>query len=336
MKYKFVYLLGFAALVACNNQKKEDQANDETAAVSDTTQSKDYTYAELSVKKGGSWKGHEYMDGHFENVDSLNVPKEHTDHSWFIRYEGPGWENKNIGYRLYLDWRNAVDIFGKKVDTMVLKQVGQDGFDSYHESAPWGQDILKAGKSLGIGGYGRFVGDSVAHFRNVEHTFAKVSNSDEGSSVEIKYSGWKTGDKTINLDADISIFPEGREMEVQLKPSEGMEGLTTGIVKMESAPLIKNDSVSGDWAYIATYGKQTLVNDEDQLGMAIIYKKDEVEKIQDGPYDHLVIFKSTPDTKTYYLLGAWDEEKQGITNKKDFITSLELLVSQLNSGKLNH
>lgn len=336
MKYKFIYLLGFAALVACNNQKKEDHANDEATTVSDTTNSKGFTYAELSIKKGGSWKGHEYMDGHFENVDSLDVPKEHTDHSWYIRYEGPGWENQNIGYRIYLDWRNAIDIFGKRVDTLVLKQVGQDGFDSYHEAAPWGQDILKAGKSLGIGGYGRFVGDTVAHFRSVDHTFSKVSNNEESSSVDIEYSGWKTGDTKIDLDAKLTIFPEGRYTQVKLTPSEAVEGLTTGIVKAkaDSIAVIKNDSISGDWAYIATYGKQTLVNDEDELGMAIVYNKSQVEEIKDGPYDHLVIFNATPATKTYYLLGAWDEEPDGIKTQQEFINSLDELVSKLNSGKI--
>ena len=126
------------------------------------------TYAEISIKEGGHWEGREYIDGYFKNVESLEVPSQHTDHSWFIRYEGPGWENGQIGYRLYLDWRNAIDVFGKKVDSIVLPYVGQDGFDSYHEPANWGQDILKAGKSMGIGGYGRVVADTVVHFQKVK------------------------------------------------------------------------------------------------------------------------------------------------------------------------
>ena len=134
-------------LFSCNDGKKQEDAS-VTAETQSDSLANSQTYAELSRKTGGSWEGREYMDGEFENVDSLDVPKEHTDHSWYIRYEGPGWENKQVGYRLYLDWRNAIDIFGKKVDTMVLSKVGQDGFDSYHENADWGQDILKAGKSM--------------------------------------------------------------------------------------------------------------------------------------------------------------------------------------------
>src|SRR5690606_9362535 len=217
------------------------------------------TYAEISVKKGGEWQGKEYVGGTFENVEELTLPEDHTDHSYYIRYEGPGWENAQVGYRLYLDWRNAIDIYGKKTDTMVLPQVGQDGFDSYHEMAPWGMDILKAGKSLGIGSYGRFMNDSVAKFRKVENTYAQVKNSDANSQVEITYSGWTTGSETIDLVSTLTIFPQDRFTKVKLDPSAPLEGLTTGIVKFDNIDLVQKQSEDGNWGYIATYGAQTLV-----------------------------------------------------------------------------
>lgn len=109
------------------------------------------TQAELSHKFGGEFVNRKYVGGGFQNVSYLKLPPEHTDHSDFIRYEGPGWESDKVGYRFYLDWRNAIDIFGKKVSNMVLKNVGHDEYDSYHNPADWGMDILKVGESLGVG-----------------------------------------------------------------------------------------------------------------------------------------------------------------------------------------
>ena len=57
------------------------------------------TQAELSYKTGGEWKNREYVGGSFQNTQFLRVPPEHKDHSWFIRYEGPGWESDKVGYR---------------------------------------------------------------------------------------------------------------------------------------------------------------------------------------------------------------------------------------------
>lgn len=336
MKVKFTLLiLALLALnVSCRNNKENDTKKVEKQEKTET-EKEQKTYAEISIKKGGNWEGREYMDGEFENVSRLDVPEEHTDHSWFIRYEGPGWENSQVGYRLYLDWRNAIDIFGKKTDTMVLHKVGQDGFDSYHEEAEWGMDILKAGKSLGIGSYGRYINDTVAHFRNVENTVAEVSNSENSSEVKIEYSGWKTGGKTIDLTSTLTIYPEDRFTKAELDPSEAISGLTTGIVKAEGIDLIQEEGEEGEWGYIATYGAQTLVNDEDKLGMALFYKLSEVEKTTEGPHDHLVVFKEQEAPVTYYFLAAWEQEPGGITSKEDFEADLNQKLESLNAnGKL--
>ena len=324
--YENLFIASLILMVGCkeNNNRNE-------RLIPETESPAPKTYAEISVKTGGEWQGREYVGGTFKNVEEVILPPEHTDHSYYIRYEGPGWENSQVGYRLYLDWRNAIDVFGKKTDTMVLPQVGQDGFDSYHEEAAWGMDILKAGKSLGIGSYGRFMNDTVAHFRNVGNTRATVSNAEASTEVKIEYTDWATGNDTIDLTSTLRIFPEGRYTKATLDPSKALEGLTTGIVKFENIELLQKQSEGGEWAYIATYGNQTLVNDEDKLGMALFYKTAGVKEVKEGPHDHLVIFNETAEPVTYYFLAAWEQEPGGITTKEAFLAELDEHLSKLNN-----
>ena len=330
-----LFLAAFAIIGCKQGQKKQTetyQKQEETAQKPDKNAK---TYAELSIRKGDDWKPEKFGGGAFMNVDSVQLPEGFSDHAYYIRYEGPGWENAQVGYRMYLDWRNAIDIFGKKVDTLVLPYVGQDDYERYHHESSWGQDVLKAGKSLGIGGFGRFMNDTVAHFRSVEKTVAYVENKEDFSTVKIDYDGWKTGDQTIDLDADFQIFPSGRYTKIALTPSATIEGLCTGIVKFDDIPLIEKKSENGDWAYVATYGTQTLVNDTDKLGMAIFYKTSEVADLIKGKNDHLIVFKPSTKTITYYLLGAWEQENNGVTTKEDFIASIDENLSTLEAnGKL--
>ena len=86
------------------------------------------TQAEISQKTGGQWQDKKYVGGSFENVSSLTPPPQYTDHSEFIRYEGPGIESDKVAYRIYLDWRNGFDIFGNKTGKPILDQIGQDGY----------------------------------------------------------------------------------------------------------------------------------------------------------------------------------------------------------------
>ncbi len=95
------------------------------------------TQAFLGLKEGGKWvwvtkdsgkQQYEYQGGEFKPVTELKVDEKHTDHSFDIQFEGPGWESDKIAYRLYLDWRNAIDIFGKKTSEPVLQNVGLEQF----------------------------------------------------------------------------------------------------------------------------------------------------------------------------------------------------------------
>ncbi|MRX62651.1 DUF4861 family protein [Maribacter luteus] len=313
----FLFLM---ILFACKEEPKTKVLSKETTQ----NQMGAKTYAEISIKEGGQWEGKKYVGEAFtfKNVEFLKAPDSLTDHSYYVRYEGPGWESNKVGYRLYLDWRNAIDIFGKKVDTMVLSKVGLDNYDSYHEDSEWGQDILKAGKSLGIGSYGLFDGDNnVAHFNKVDSTTARIMNTEGGSGVVVDYYGWTVMDNTMDLKAELFIEPDSRMTKATLTPSKSTLGLSTGIVKFEDIDLVKKESKNGKWGYIATYGEQTLV--PDQLGMAIFYKVHDVEKISDSEFDHLVVFNPTNEPITYYFAAAWEKEKDGLKNKTEFFTYLD-------------
>src|SRR5690606_17957393 len=163
----------------------------------------------------------------------------------------------------------------------------------------------------------------------VDSTVVSVNNSEAKSSVNINYYGWKTGTEKIDLSSVLSIAPDTRYTHHTVQPSDSITGICTGIVKFENIELINNESENSAWGYIATYGEQTLVPDD--LGMAIFYKKDEVSNKVDSEFDHLLVFKPTTKEITYYFLGAWEQEKNGIKTKEEFVSYLDKLLSELNS-----
>lgn len=287
------------------------------------------TYAEISAKTDGVWEGRKYKGGTvFKNVDRLKLAAEHTDHSFDIRYEGPGWESNRIGYRLYLDWRNAIDIFGKKTSEMILPKVGQDNFDSYHEMSDWGADILKAGKAIGIGSIDRYLNNEKLHFREVDSTIATVVNKTTQSGVKIEYYGWSTASDKINFTSELTIKPDQLYTQHTIKASKEIKGICTGIAKQKNTELFKKDSKNKKWAYIATYGEQSLV--PDKLGMAIFYQTATIESSPETDLDYLLVFKPTTKATTFYLLGAWEQEINGIKSKEEFVKYLDDKLEVLN------
>ncbi|MCB9289819.1 MAG: DUF4861 domain-containing protein [Lewinellaceae bacterium] len=288
------------------------------------------TQAELSYKTGGQWDGREYKGGTFENTTYLRVPPEHTDHSWFIRYEGPGWESDKVGYRFYLDWRNATDIFGKKTSEMVLQNVGQDGFDSYHEPSAWGMDILKVGESLGIGSVGFWTGEKALRVATTDSVVCSIPvNGPIQSMVRTVYYGWDTGEEKANLTSELSIHAGSRLTRHELSLSNPLPNLCTGIVKLEGTTLLKDDGQE-EWGYLATWGAQSLA--EDQLGMAVIFKNGQLIQQTEDEHSHVVVLRPANDASlVYYFLAAWEQEPGGIKTEEAFRTYLTQTVKTLSS-----
>lgn len=309
-------ILLIIGLTSCQAQNKKHSAK------------KSGAYAEISIKEGGKWEGRKYIGGTFKNVESIKLAPEHTDHSFDIRYEGPGLENKYIAYRLYLDWRNAIDVFGKYSDTIILPKVGLDGFDSYHERCEWGSDILKVGKGLGIGSLGRYRNKEVLHFNSVDSTRVKVENNKNQSTVYVDYYGWNTANDKIDLKSNLSVIPDERFVKHTIKASKNLPGICTGLVKLNNLELTKKVSANKKWAYICTYGAQSMF--ADNLGLAIFYETETVDSNVEGTDDHLLIFKPTNKPITYYFLGAWEKEKAGIKSKQAFLSYLDQKLALLN------
>ncbi len=287
------------------------------------------TQAEIAHKFGGHFENRKYIGGEFRNVQSLRVPPEHTDHSFFIRYEGPGWESDKVGYRFYLDWRNASDIFGKTTPEMVLQNVGLDGFDSYHEMSDWGMDILKVGESLGIGSIGMWHDGKAHRVAKTDSLRSDVlANGAIYSQIRTVYSGWEIAGKTYDLISDLSITAGSRLTRHDVHISGNPENLCTGIVKHPETRLLNKSVNAGGWGYLATFGKQSL--NADKLGMAVLFRQADFLSFESDDHSEVVVLKPKSGKLQYYFLAAWELEPDGIRTESEFMKYLDELVEKLN------
>jgi hypothetical protein len=282
----------------------------------------DVAYAELSVRTGGKWQGKAYQaDGFsFENVKQFDSPEQLTDHSYYLRYEGPGWENDLIGYRLYLDWRNGIDVFAKTGTKPALAGVGQDGYDSYHELSDWGADVLKVGPSLGLGALGRLDGEKVMHFQEVDNTsWTLLGDNKLSASFNVNYQGWSVANKKVDVSTDYTINAGDPTTLVKVTLSEPIDNLVTGLVNHPNTHFIKQQYEN--WVVIATYGAQSIASEGDELGLAIFYQTNEVSEQYQGQHDYLVKFKPTTNL-TYGLMAVWPQHPDSPKNQQEFETLL--------------
>ncbi|ASB47816.1 DUF4861 family protein [Alkalitalea saponilacus] len=287
------------------------------------------TQAELWHRTTGNWRDGRYRGGgNFFRFDSLRVPDGFTDHTYFIKYEGPGWESDRVGYRMYLDWRNANDVFGKKVTDMVLQDVGVDGFESYHHMDDWGMDVLKVGRSLGIGSIGWFDGEKAIRVETTDSVMCKIeADGLIRSQVKLWYYGWETGDTKNNLISLKTIDADSRMTREFLKFENPQENVCTGFIIENGIDMFEVSSENGEWKAIASWGQQSLAGDD--MGLAVLYPSSQNGRVTRDALSHLVVFEKPLKEVEYYFLAAWEQEPDGITTLQEFKEYLRKTLDQL-------
>ena len=276
------------------------------------------THAEVSIKEGGEWQGSTYVGGTFKNVSHVTPPPQYTDHSEYIRYEGPGIESDLVAYRFYLDWRNGFDIFGKKTSAMVLQGVGLDGYESYHAMSDWGADILKVGQSLGMGGFGYWDGAKVVLVSDVAERSATISSDGPiHSSVKIEYKAWDTGSATVDMTATLSMQAGSPMVDVTLTTSAPLDNLAIGLVAHPAADVVMGDlDVTGQaWSYMATFGPQSLFNDN--LGMAVLFRRSDFVSQTRDKSSHVLVMRPRGRELSYAFGALWSGREGGVQTRAE-------------------
>ncbi|MDR0413302.1 MAG: DUF4861 domain-containing protein [Dysgonamonadaceae bacterium] len=289
------------------------------------------TYAELSHKIGGHFEGQQYVDGFsWVKPNYLRVPDNFKDHAYYIKYEGPGWESDKVAFRFYLDQRNAIDVFGKKTPEIVLPFVGVDGYESYHHMADWGMDNMKVGSALGIGSIAVWDGKKAVRVEKTDSVICHIpADGKIRSQVMTCYYGWEANGTPCNLRALLSIDAGSRASHMELRVDREIEGLATGLNKDRAAAFFSQINEEEEWSYIATFGKQSL--NDDNMGLALLVKTKYIREITEDDRNHLVLLKPENGFVDYYFMPTWELDWQPVATKDDFIKCIDEVMARLSS-----
>jgi hypothetical protein len=273
-----------------------------------------------------------FIDGAYREVRSIVVPNDHVIHDKLFPIEGAGIESDRIGYRVYLDKRNAVDVFGKKQPGIVLNAIGQ-GNGSYHDESDWGMDFWHVGDSLGAGGLGVLDNGMARQLGDPQRIIATVEQpGPQYARLRIDDTGFTVGKRRFNLSAHYAIRGGSRLMEVSASATRGTP-LVAGISKYPDTVLIRSAPKSG-WGYCGTWGRQS-ENGKDVVGMVLFYPVRLVARTGDDGRSLYVVFKN-PAKARYAAAAAWVKEGGGIVSEAQFREYVSQTAEQLTRSGLSN
>jgi len=192
-------------------------------------------------------------------------------------------------------------------------------------------DIFKVGSSLGIGSIGMWAEDKVNMVSKTDSVICSIPYTGPiEAKVNTKYYGWQVGDNKYDLNSSFSIAAGSRLTKCELQISKDAENIVTGLAKFKGTELIKSNFKTG-WNYLALYGNQTLVNENDKLGIVVFYKSEDLLELSEDTLSYIVKLKPDNGKVTYYFAAAWEQEENGIKNIDEFKKYLEETLITLNN-----
>jgi hypothetical protein len=267
----------------------------------------------------------------FENAwDDLRMKTNDTKFTIPVyQMEGPAWENDVVAFRNYYDARNGIDIYGKRVNEMVLDSVGLMG-RNYHELAGWGMDILKVGNSLGAGAIAIGIGDSIYRVGPCrEGRFRLICQGPVRSVFELTYTDVPAGNRLYTIEHQISMYAGDGFYRTKVKVSDlrGDEELVTGIVNLH---MIRSGTLSeGRMKIMSSLGNQGFSGEV--LGMGLIFPASQFKRYWEAPDSgtgivstHLVSLSLNKNLPTVFaFLAAWELQDPGIKDRDYYLSVLK-------------
>ena len=219
-------------------------------------------------------------DGSYLEVDEYMAPSCKDSFKIIAQGESVSWENDKMAFRNYFDCRNVKDLFGKLKPGLIIDKIHTPEIPNYHVLSDWGMDVLHCGSSTGSGGLAMLEADSLYRLGSTDgYEYKKVIEGPVRSVFDLIYTGWQVADQNLSAVERISIYP-GKywfQSDVTVSGFSGEKQIVTGIV----TSLLKNDPIDFEagsgYRAIATLDKQSL--NDDELGMAVMLKADEVTKV---------------------------------------------------------
>ena len=246
---------------------------------------------------------------------------------------GAQWESELVGFRVYMDHRQSIDIYGKPTPQLVLDRTN---FYSTREDIAngLGCDILFAGPSVGAGSFRGYVNDQPTYVDSVEARGQRVvASGPVRAIVEVWDKNWWYNNKMLQMRQRYTIYAGHRDVQVDIQLSGAAvdsETFCTGVqkIEMENEGLMElTTGLVGSWGKnIPDKAAEDLV---EGVGLGVSVDAPFLLAKKEDAYNYLTILRPVNGHIRYHLAICALMEKNGFHNAQSWFSWLRQWQQEL-------
>ena len=247
---------------------------------------------------------------------------------------GAQWESELVGFRVYMDHRQSIDIYGKPTPQLVLDKTN---FYSTREdiAAGLGCDILFAGPSVGAGSFRGYIDGRPTYVDSVEARGQRViASGPVRAIVEVTDKNWYYAGKTLQMRQRYTIYAGHRDVEVDIQlTGADVKGLAfcTGVQKLEMDNEGLMDFTNG---LVGSWGRNVPDKAAEDLiegvGLGVSVDTRYLTSKKEDAYNYLDILHPINGRIRYHLAICALMERDGFKDAKSWFNWLHEWQAELN------
>ena len=253
-----------------------------------------------------------------------------TNPYWTLHHHGAAFENDMVAYRIYFDHRQTVDIYGKYLKRLELKET-QFYPDKEQKAAQYGDDVLWVGSTLGLGTLRGWDGNAPTMLNDVDKRSQRiVSRGPIRTIVEVKDKGWTMckGMAPIDMTTLYTLYAGRRECYVDVKFNKQVNDyrFATGFINVKnSTEFSDKKGLRGcwgtDWPVSA---KDSIGHKRETVGLGIYIPEKYIVREEPANKDNYAYVIATDTDELHYKITfCSDNESFGLHSDDEWYKFLE-------------
>lgn len=251
---------------------------------------------------------------------------------------GAMWESEYVAFRVYMDHRQSIDLYGKKYPQLELDST------NFYSNAEWmargyGEDILYAGQSVAAGSFRGYENGNPTYIDKVSARGQRIVNAGPDTAVvEVWDKDWHTNGKTLQMRQVYTMIRGHRDVQIDiyLEGAEDTDIFATGAQKLEmdnegfagrrsdnkKKKRIEANGLVGSWGRnIPERGHPELV---EGVGIGVYVPDRYLYMVKEDDLNYLCLVHPVNGHIRYHLaVYAWMQQEGGFNNSDEWFNWLE-------------
>lgn len=252
-----------------------------------------------------------------------------------LHHHGPAFESELMGYRLYFDKKQTIDVYGKKQPRLELAQSFWYPTDE-QLARNFGDDILLVKDYVSVGTFKGWDGKKATHIEPVTNRTARIlADGPVRTVVDMVVENWAYQGQKVQLTSRYILYAGHRDLEVvNYVSAPDLKALSfcTGVQKFPEMTAYNRDQV------VAVWGRNWPVNDtikyeKETIGLAVYCPEAVTAGFKQDKSNFLYLLKGFPVIR-YYATVYWKKEEGGVKTDQEFFEKLPLWKQSLDEAVL--